>query len=93
MTEPHASPVPVDSIAPPRTRWAAIVWGTFFAAVAATGLWILPDAARRAAVGEWMLALTPTTGIAVAVLGVGVIVLVAGLSAVLPRAQRRVRDE
>jgi multisubunit Na+/H+ antiporter MnhG subunit len=77
------------AVAPPRTRWAGIVWGAFFATVAALALWILPDESRRTSAVEWASSLDATTGVAMGVLAVGVVLLVAGLSGVLRRAQRR----
>jgi len=74
---------------PPRTRWAAVIWGAFFAAVAAIGLWLLADPVRRAAVTDGVTSLTPGTVVAAALLSIGVLVLVAGATGLIRRAQRR----
>lgn len=82
------TPSVTASVTPPRTRWAGIVWGVFFAAIAAVALWILSDATRRTSAVEWAFSLDGATGIAMGVLAIGVILLVAGLSGILRRAQR-----
>ncbi|REJ07904.1 hypothetical protein DY023_02475 [Microbacterium bovistercoris] len=73
----------------PRTRWAAIVWGLFFAGLAFGGIWLLSDPQRRDSVTDWLAGLAPATIIAVSLLAVGVLVLVAGLAGLLRRLQRR----
>lgn len=73
----------------PRTRWAAIVWGLFFAGLAFAGIWLLSDAQRRDGVTDWLAGLAPATIVAVSLLAVGVLVLVAGLAGLLRRMQRR----
>ncbi|MFE6736332.1 hypothetical protein [Microbacterium sp. NPDC057650] len=88
-----ASPVselPVAAPAAPRTRWAAIVWGLFFAGLAFAGIWLLSDSQRRDGVTDWLAGLAPATIVAVSLLAVGVLVLVAGLAGLLRRLQRRV---
>ncbi len=75
----------------PRVRWAAIVWGLLFAATAAGTLAVLVDRERRDAFAEWMFALSPTTAALYALLGLGALVLVAGLAGLLRRAQRRMQ--
>lgn len=78
-----------ESVAPPRTRWAAIVWGLLFAAVAATSLWLIADDDRRAGIADWALSLTPVTVSTLMILTIGVLVLVTGASALLRTVQRR----
>lgn len=73
----------------PRTRWAAVVWGLFFAAVAIGGLWLLSEPSRPSAAVEWAVTLDAATGVAILVLGLGVILLVAGAAGLLRRTQRR----
>lgn len=80
-----------ETITPPRTRWAAIIWGVLFAAVAASSLWLVADDERRAGIADWTLTLTPTTVSALMILTVGVLLLVAGSAALLRRGQRRSR--
>ena len=79
-------------LARPRIRWAGIVWGSFFALLAATALWWLVDAGHRAATRDWLLNLTPdffSLGVVIGfgVLAVGILLLVAGAVALLRRAQ------
>ncbi|UNK71556.1 hypothetical protein [Microbacterium sp. H1-D42] len=85
-TGPAASPALT-----PRTRWAAIVWGVFFAALAWTGIWILSSSARRDDLTDWFAGLTPGTIAAVSLLSLGVLVLIAGLVGLIRRAQRAAR--
>lgn len=47
-----STPTITETTAPPRTRWAAIVWGLLFAAIAATALWMIADDARRDAIAD-----------------------------------------
>lgn len=86
----HATAAPQTS-APtePRTRWAAIIWGLFFAAVAGTGIWLLGDSGRQDAVTDWIATLNPGTITAVILLSVGILVLIGGLAGLLRRAQKR----
>jgi hypothetical protein len=74
---------------PPRTRWAAILWGLLFATVAAGALWLLADDDRRAGIADGTTSLTPTMIGTIAILTVGVLLLVAGAAGLLRRAQRR----
>lgn len=89
-------PVRVAELAPaetgveaPRTRWAAVVWGLFFAAVAIGGLWLLSEPSRPSDAVEWAATLDAATGVAILILGLGVILLVAGAAGLLRRTQRR----
>lgn len=91
-TAPASTPAPafqVETPTPPRTRWAAIVWGLLFAAVAAVSLWLIADDDRRVGVSDWVLSLTPATIGTLLILTIGVLLLVAGASALLRRVQRR----
>lgn len=94
--EESPAPVRVAELAPadtgveaPRTRWAAVVWGLFFAAVAIAGLWLLSEPSRPGAAVEWAVTLDAATGVALLILGLGVILLVAGAAGLLRRTQRR----
>ncbi|MFT4233397.1 MAG: hypothetical protein QM607_00075 [Microbacterium sp.] len=75
----------------PRVRWAAIVWGVVFAAVAVAGLWFVLDPERYAAFTEavlaWALAADAVTIAVVVILVIGAAVLLAGLAAGLRRLQ------
>lgn len=73
----------------PRTRWAAIVWGLLFAAVAAWGLWILGDDARSDQIAAWASTMTPNTLVALLLLALGVLALVTGAAGLFRHAQRR----
>lgn len=85
---PPAVPVSAES-APPRTRWAAIVWGVFFAALSAIGLWLLTDRDRSDGLADWALQMNPGTITATALLCVGTLVLVGGAAGLIRHAQRR----
>lgn len=78
-----------EAITPPCTRWAAIIWGALFAGVAAGGLWLLADDDRRGGVADWTMSLTPPTVTALMILGVGLLLLVAGAIGLVRRAQHR----
>jgi len=96
MSTPTTAPAPTTREAasgtatptPPRTRWAAILWGLLFAAMAAISIWLLVDDDRRAGISDWALTLTPVTMSTLLILTVGVLLLVAGASALLRRVQR-----
>jgi len=77
----------------PRTRWAAIVWGVFFAILAWTGIWMLSSSTRRDDVTDWLAGLTPGTITAISLLSVGVLVLIAGVVGLIRRAQRAARPD
>lgn len=81
-----------DSITPPRTRWAAIIWGLLFAVTAAVALWLVADEDRRAGISDWALALTPVTIVTLLVLTIGVLLLAGGAASLLRRTQRRIAD-
>ncbi|MDR2998423.1 MAG: hypothetical protein LBU78_09915 [Microbacterium sp.] len=86
---PPAPEAPPAAPVAPRTRWAAIVWGLFFAGLAFAGIWMLSDSQRRDGVTDWLAGLAPATIVAVSLLAVGVLVLIAGLAGLLRRLQRR----
>ncbi|WP_341947691.1 hypothetical protein [Microbacterium sp. LWH11-1.2] len=83
-----ASALPAETPTLPRTRWAAIIWGLLFAAVSAISLWLIADDDRRAGISDWALSLTPVTITTLLILTIGVLLLVAGASALLRRVQR-----
>lgn len=94
--EEPPTPVRVAQLTPadtgveaPHTRWAAVVWGLFFAAIAIGGLWLLSEPSRPSAAVEWAVTLDAATGLAILILGLGVILLVAGGAGLLRRTQRR----
>ncbi len=94
--EPPAAPAalsepatPLPEPVPPRTRWAGIIWGLFFAALASFGLWTLVDPLRRQGLVDGAEGITPGTVAGILLLAIGVLVLVAGLAGLFRRAQRR----
>ena len=80
ITEPTTSP---------RTRWAAIIWGLLFAAIAALALGQLADATRRETIADALLSMTPATDVAGILLTAGVLLLVGGAAGLIRRAQRK----
>lgn len=84
-----STPTITESTTPPRTRWAAIIWGLLFAAIAAGALWMLADADRREGVADALLAMTPTTIVTILLLTAGVLLLVGGAAGLIRRAQRK----
>lgn len=84
-----STPTITETTAPPRTRWAGIIWGLLFAATAATALWMLSDADRRAAIGDGLLALTPTNIVTIILLAIGVLLLANGAVGLVRRVQRK----
>lgn len=84
-----STPTITETTTPPRTRWAAIIWGLLFAVIAATALWMLADDGRRDAVADGLVALTPATIVTILLLTVGVLLLVGGAAGLIRRAQRK----
>lgn len=85
------APAPIDAAASshgPRTRWAAIVWGLVFAALASGALSVVLSPQHRLELIEWVTRLQPTTLALYGALAIGVIVLLFGLVGLLRRAQR-----
>jgi predicted phage tail protein len=78
-----------ETITAPRTRWAAIIWGTVFAAIAAGALWMLADADRRDLLADGIGTLTPASILTVVLLSAGALLLVGGVAGLVRRAQRR----
>lgn len=89
VTGPPADAAPTASAPLPRTRWAAIVWGACFAAIAWFGIWMLSSRARQGDVADWLAALTPGTITAFLLLFIGVLVLITGAVGLIRRGQRR----
>lgn len=84
-----STPTITETTTPPRTRWAAVIWGLLFATIAASALWVLSDADRRSGIGDALLALTPTTITTMILLTIGVLLLVTGAAGLVRRAQRK----
>ncbi|WP_350347890.1 hypothetical protein ABIQ69_14785 [Agromyces sp. G08B096] len=82
---PAAPPVPP---AGPRIRWAGIIWGLVFAAIAGGLLAVLGDPDRRAAATDWWSQLTPGGFALVFVVALGALLLIGGLAALARRAAR-----
>lgn len=83
-----STPTITEKTTVPRTRWAAIIWGLLFAAIAAGALWTLVDEGRRTALADGLVALTPTTILTIVLLSAGVLLLVGGAAGLVRRAQR-----
>lgn len=83
-----APTIATDHIPAPRTRWAAIVWGLVFAALAAAGVWLL-DETRRDDIADWILAQTPSSITATALLTVGILILITGAIGLIRSLQKR----
>ena len=77
-----------ETITAPRVRWAAVIWGMTFAAVAAGALWFLTDAERRAALADGVGTMTPATLLTIVLLTAGGPFLVCGGARPGPRSQR-----
>lgn len=75
--------------APPRTRWAAIIWGTVFAAIAVSMIALLANRSGSDDVGDWILSLTPGAITAMLLLAAGGIVLICGAIGLIRRLQLR----
>ncbi|MBP3976293.1 hypothetical protein [Microbacterium sp. BLY] len=78
-----------DTMTAPRVRWASIIWGVTFAAIAAGFLWFLTDGGRRDALAEAIGTMTPATLLTIVLLTAGALLLVGGLAGLLRHAQRR----
>ncbi|PZU49127.1 MAG: hypothetical protein DI566_02100 [Microbacterium sp.] len=76
------------SQAGPRTRWAGIVWGLVFAAVAVAGVSLTASETAVDELVAWVTDLSVATAIGWAVLAIGGLLLVTGLVGLLRRAQR-----
>lgn len=72
----------------PRIRWAGIIWGLVFAAIAATMLWIVVEPARTELVADWWATLTPAGLWLTVLLVIGGLLLIAGLSGLARRGDR-----
>ncbi|MEH3089585.1 MAG: hypothetical protein PGN24_08330 [Microbacterium arborescens] len=73
----------------PRTRWAGIVWGLAFAAVAGAGLSLVTTPAAFDAAVDGLAAVTAPTLIAAGLLVAGAALLLSGIVGLLRRVQRR----
>lgn len=76
----------------PRTRWAAIIWGAVFSALAVTVLVMVASGEHRAAFADWANSLTVAGFTVVGVLALGCLVLLLGLLAAVRQFQRRRTD-
>lgn len=96
LTEATAPPPPIatppagpDAQPRPRTRWAGVVWGLVFAALAAGGLRLAAGPHAIEEISAWVQQVEPATLIAYGLLAVGGLVLVTGLVGLARRAQKR----
>ncbi|WP_060916326.1 hypothetical protein [Microbacterium oleivorans] len=91
-----ASTVPLGELAPaspasptgPRVRWAAIVWGLTFAAMAAAGYAFISSPATMRALTDTIAAADLASAIAVGLLLVGALLAIAGVAGRLRVGQR-----
>ncbi|HEY9323738.1 MAG TPA: hypothetical protein VIP50_02305 [Agromyces sp.] len=72
----------------PTVRWGALVWALLFGSMAATTLWVIVDPARRDAVGDWLITLSPLTATLTGVIVVGVVVALFGIVGLIRRGER-----
>ena len=79
---------PADAGVGPRTRWAAIIWGAVFAAIAAGTLSLVIYPANRNEFADWLFGLAPSVSLLLLALAVGTLMLLLGLIGLLRRAQR-----
>lgn len=84
-TEDGAFPSPATR---PRVRWAGIVWGLAFAALAIAGVVLTRSPDAYGGLLEWAAAISIPTLVATGLLTVGVAVLVTGIVGMLRHAQR-----
>lgn len=90
-TLPLASEPPTETGDPqpphPRTRWAGIVWGLAFGAIAAGGIWLSSGLERLEGLSTWLLDLGAGAAVGYGLLAIGGLLLVGGLVGLLRRAQ------
>ncbi|MFK4115673.1 hypothetical protein ACI2K6_13680 [Microbacterium sp. NPDC006705] len=84
-TEDTALPSPPPR---PRVRWAGIVWGLAFAALAVAGVVLTRSPDAYGGLLEWVAAISIPTLVATGLLTVGAAVLVTGIVGMLRHAQR-----
>lgn len=95
---PPASPAPASTLGPastpapasplrPRTRWAGIVWGAVFAALAFAGISLTSRPASLDDVATGLLTISVGAVVGYALLAVGALVLIIGLVGLLRHAQ------
>lgn len=84
-----STPTITEPTTAPRTRWAAIIWGLLFAAIATLALGQLADPSRRETIADTLMTMTPTTITAIVLLTAGVLLLVGGAAGLIRRAQRK----
>lgn len=87
VTDPVEGVDAAASLPRPRTRWAGIVWGLVFVALAAAGIWASSDPDRLDGLAPWLGTLDPGAAVAYGLLVIGVLLLVGGLVGLLRRAQ------
>lgn len=80
---------PLAPLPSPRTRWAGIIWGALFVAVAVFALWTVIDVSARAAVADWWFALTTVSSLAYVALALGAVSVVCAVVGLIGRAQRQ----
>lgn len=88
-TTPAAAVASADAASQaPRTRWAAIVWGLVFVALAVAGIALTSDDTNFGGLLSWIAGLGAATAIGYGLLTVGILVLIVGVVGLLRRAQK-----
>jgi hypothetical protein len=75
----------------PTVRWGALVWSLLFGALAGAALWLMLDADRREATGEWLATLSPLAAALYAVVALGVVLALFGIVGLIRRGERAKR--
>lgn len=89
MSTAHTAPDPASAdVGGPRVRWAAILWGVTFAALAGVALWLVAIPEGRDVAAAWTDGWTPVTTVTVLAFLAGGALLVTGLAEFARRAQR-----
>jgi hypothetical protein len=71
----------------PTVRWGALVWSLLFGALAGTALWLMLDADRREATGDWLATLSPLAAGLYAVVALGIILALFGIVGLIRRGE------
>src|SRR5688572_14572016 len=99
LTPPPAAPAATATAPPngagasasahprPTVRWGALVWSLLFGALAGTALWLMLDADRREATGDWLATLSPLAAALYAVVALGIILALFGIVGLIRRGE------
>lgn len=81
-----------NALPKPRTRWAAILWGALFAALAGYGVWFSADPDHLDGMVSFARTVSIQTLVGYGALALGVLVLMIGLVALARRGQSSLSD-